>query len=84
MKSNRRRYVPDATKASEKESGKILLILFLEVVWNCIHCLCSKEDAGFIKLGPNGEESLCESCGSYYEIHEELPDHRLNLCRYAV
>lgn len=84
MKSTRRRHGSETNKASEEDSGKIAILILKEVVWTCIHCLCSREDAGLIKVGPNGDESLCESCGSYYEIHEELPDHRLNLCKYAV
>jgi hypothetical protein len=85
MKSSRKRYGSEPNKGAEEDAGKKDEFFDLkEVLWNCLHCLCSREDAGLIKVGPNGEESLCESCGSYYEIHEELPDHRLNLYKYAV
>ncbi len=84
MKSSRKRYSAEPNKSAEEDAGKFTYFYVKEVVWNCLHCICSREDSGLLKIGPDGKESLCESCGSYYEVNEELPDHRLNLYKYAV
>ncbi|KAJ3304054.1 Snf5- protein 1 [Kappamyces sp. JEL0829] len=47
--------------------------------WRCSHCLCSFAQTMAVLNGPEGENTLCRSCGLYYEQTESLPEHRLEL-----
>lgn len=52
-----------------------------KAIWRCSHCYCSFSQTPSIFTGPKGENTLCRSCGLYYEEGQSLPDHRIALFR---
>ncbi|KAJ3251677.1 SWI SNF, matrix associated, actin dependent regulator of chromatin, sub b, member 1 [Boothiomyces macroporosus] len=44
--------------------------------WRCSWCKCTAMKTTGFRDGPDGELTLCKSCGSYYETNQELPTHR--------
>jgi hypothetical protein len=55
----------------------IRLPTFEKKEWQCSHCLCPGDK-------PDQDVDLCDACGMYYQIHDELPKHRAGLFKYTV
>ncbi|KAF9201388.1 Chromatin structure remodeling complex protein sfh1 [Haplosporangium sp. Z 27] len=51
--------------------------------WQCRQCGLGAGSTYMIRSGPEGEKTLCNTCGLYWAVHGSLPQDRENLFRFS-